>query len=123
MRRSRGPAFTEAEGSICGRISSAAFSRRSRSRRRAPRDFSWRRWRQRTRRVASARRPLPPALEEQRAAFLLLERRMARQGLGKREGETLLEYAARLEGCDPPQPEAAAQVRAFAGQRYAVPVG
>ena len=55
-----------------------------------------------------------------RQAYLALERRLTREGLGRREAETLLEFARRLEREELEAKEAALdQIRAFAALRYA----
>ena len=86
----------------------------------------WRRLRtaRRARAVARAGSVLPPEVEAERRRFLALEQRLRRVGLGRHAGETLLEYAGRLERAAELPPgvargEALALVRGFALRRYA----
>lgn len=78
-------------------------------------------WRKRRALAARARR-LVPDLERDRMRLRSLERTLARLELGRRTSETLLEWAARLEGSPLEVPERAATVdfvRSYAARRYA----
>jgi hypothetical protein len=83
-------------------------------------------WRRRSPAAPAARtRVLPPELAAQRERFVGLEARLRGVGLGRRGDETLLEYAARIEGGTWPEgvdrDEALAFLRAFAVARYGAP--
>jgi hypothetical protein len=78
-------------------------------------------WRRRRAQVARARR-LVPDLERDRQRLRALERALARQELGRRPSETLLEWAARLDASPADVPDRAATVdfvRGYAARRYA----
>lgn len=68
-------------------------------------------------------REFPAGIAEQREAYLALEKRLRRQGLGKGEAETLEEYALRLTEAPvekiPDRDEVVGFVRAYAEARYA----
>jgi transglutaminase-like putative cysteine protease len=79
------------------------------------------RWRRRGGRAGPSRPPrtFPAEVAALREEYLALERRLRRRGRGRRPGETLLEYAARLEANPPAEAsDAAVLVRRLAGLRY-----
>lgn len=82
--------------------------------------FVARRFRRRAARVVVQERVFPEDMARERQSFLRLESSLARKGLGKRDPETLPEYAARLALVTFPDREAAlALVNRFASRRYA----
>jgi hypothetical protein len=79
------------------------------------------RYRRRRPPASLARRVLSSEVAVAREAFLALEARLAREGLGRRGAETLLEYATRLTAAGdlPDRSATLGTIRSFSALRYA----